>query len=292
MKNCLNVESTVSATSLHLPAYFRLINLVRLPAASGKGIRNEATVYHEDASLRVFWHSCTVDCRLKHGSVVALRGAPNLAHSNESCLPIARLELVEKPVAAINPFLTVPSSWVADRELVQQAAALWEGLGRPLQHLINAVFWDGGRFYRFLTGPASTADHNLRTGSNFRHCVEMTEQAVNLAKGLGNVSLPLVVASALLSDAGKADDFKLSPTGSYCLSERGAKVGYQHTILEWLAVARAKVIVPDELYLSLVHALVASRRSCSGDSSIEGMILSVAHQVGERSRGWGQMQPS
>jgi len=283
MKNRLNVESTVSATTLHLPPYCRLINLVRLPAASGRGIYNEATIYHDNASCRVSWHSSAVDCRLTHGSMVALKGAPNLALSDKVCLPIARLELVDMPVASINPFHTVPPSWVADRRLVRQAAELWERVSRPLQHLINAVFWDGGRFHRFLTGPTSTAKDVFHPGVNFRHCVETAERAANLAKGLDGVSLPLMIASAFLSDAGKADDFRVSPEG-YCLSERGAKVGYQNTILEWLAVARPKVIMPEQLYLSLVHALVAGRRSGSGDSSIEAMILSVARQAGERGR--------
>lgn len=291
MMNCLSVESTVSATIDCLPPYYRLISLMRLPAVSRKGIYNEATVYHDQATLRVSWHSGTVDSRLKYGCLVALKGAPVEALSDEPCLPITRLELVDKPVAAINLFHTVPPSWVADRDILRRAAVLWEQLGRPLQHLINAVFLDGGRFHRFVTGPTSTTDDVGHTGSNFRYCVETAEQAANLARGLDGVSLHVMVTAALLSDAGKADDFRVSPAG-YRLSERGAKVGYQHTILEWLAVARGKVIVPEHQYLSLVHALVAGRHACSGERSIEAMILSVASQIRERSRAEVSLPPS
>jgi hypothetical protein len=62
---------------------------------------------------------------------------------------------LERPEASLNPFDTVPHAWVRDRELVARAGRFWEGLGRPLQHLFNAVFWDPRRFQRYLEGPSS-----------------------------------------------------------------------------------------------------------------------------------------
>ncbi len=60
------------------------------------------------------------------------------------------------------------------------------------------------------------------------------------------------------------------------LSERGRWVGYQHTLLEWLGVARTKSIVPDALYLLLVHVLIACHRPPESPQAIETAILKVA----------------
>ena len=174
--------------------------------------------------------------------------------------------------------MAIPTAWVADRALVQRAAALWEQLGRPFQHLLNAVLWDGGRFYRYVTGPASAADYPWSPGSNFRQAVATAERAALLTRGLDNVSPSVVIAAALLHSAGKADDYRLTMAG-YELSERGYWVGGQHTILEWLAVARARVIVPEAQYLALVHALIAARGGAAHGQSTEAAILAVANRL-------------
>lgn len=272
----------IPAAATELPFHYRLTSLVRLPAASGRGITNEVMLYHDTAPLRVRWHSATVDSRPKRGCLVALRGAQmNVPRNERDCLPIGRLELLDKPVASLNPFHTVPTNWVSDRDTVRRAAVLWEQLSRPFQHLLNAVLWDGGRFYRFVTGPASTADYPWAPGSNFQHAVDTAEQAALLTRGLEGVSPSVVVAAALLHDAGKADDYRLSAEG-YVLSERGYWIGGQHTILEWLAVARARVIVPDNQYLALVHALIAARGNVANGQSTEAAILSVANRMSMR----------
>ena len=69
----------------------------------------------------------------------------------------------------------------------------------------------------------------------------------------------------------------MAPDGrGLALSERGRWVGYQHTLLEWLGVARTKVIVPDALYLLLVHVLIAFHRPPESPQAIETAILKVA----------------
>lgn len=259
------------------PFHYRLTSLIRLPAPSGRGIHNEATLFHEARTLRVSWQSATVDSRLKRGCLVALRGVPSKPLEDD-CLRIVRLELLDKPVASLNPFHTVPSTWVLDRDTVQRAAVLWEQINRPFQHLLNAVLWDGGRFFRYVTGPASTADYPWAPGSNFRQAVATAEQAAQLTHGLESVSPSVVIAAALLHSAGKADDYRLSVAG-YELSERGYWIGSQHTILEWLAVARGQVIVPETQYLALVHALIAARGQAANGQSTEAAILAVANRL-------------
>lgn len=262
----------------NFPVYFRLVSLMRLPGAGKREILNEAVLYHDDAQITACWTSSHVDSRLKRGCCVALRGACINQLSNGR-LPVTRVELIDKPIPAINPFQTVPSAWCADRDLVRRAAVLWGKMGRSLQHLFNAVMWDGGRFYRYITGPIGSSDYPWAPGRNFRHAVAVAEKAAALTYGLSDISNQVLIAAALLHDAGKADDYRLSAEG-YVLSDRGYWIGYQNTILEWLAVARSRVIVSDAQYLALVHALIARRtHGVRNDTSMEATLLATADRL-------------
>jgi 3'-5' exoribonuclease len=133
------------------------------------------------------------------------------------------------------------------------------------------------RFYRYVTGPVSLAEYPAPPGGTFRRAVALAEEAVLLADGLPNVARGVLIAAALLHEVGKADDFRVAADGSgVTLSERGRWVGYQHTLLEWLGVARTKSIVPDALYLLLVHVLIAFHRPPESPQTIETAILKVA----------------
>ena len=268
-----------------LPTIFRLVSIARLPGPNGRGVTNEATLFHEHASLKVVWTSPQVDCRLKRGCYVALRGLDSKTLNNHR-QQIKRLDRLDKALPTVNPFESIPHSWVRDRSWVDRAASLWEQLSRPFQHLVTAVLWDGSRLERFLTGPAALHGYPPYPNGNLRHAVETAEQAMMLAKGMSDVCNSVLIAAAFLHDAGKADDFRLTPErAGYEFSERGRLVGYRHTILEWLAVARCKdgVIVPESQYLALVHVLTATRGAehlgIRGPQIIEATILSVADQV-------------
>lgn len=267
------------------PTYYRLVSITRLPAVHGKAITNLASLYHDQEELLVTWQSPQVDCRLKRGCLVTIRGRKPLALSGDAW-PIQRLDLLENPLPGVNPFETVPSSWVRDRNWIARASELWLQLSRPFQHLLTAVFWDARRFERFLTGPATLTDYRPLPNANLRHAVETAEQAIALAHGLSAVSPSVLIAAALLHDAGKADDYRLTPErNGYSLSERGQLVGSRHTVLEWLAVARGRdgVIVPDSQYLALIHVLTAtpgaSALGIREPQTVEATILSVAHRV-------------
>lgn len=268
-----------------LPTIFRLVSIARLPGPNGRGVTNEATLFHEQASLKVVWISQQVDCRLKRGCYVVLRGLDRKTLNNDR-QQIKRLDRLDKALPTVNPFETIPHGWVRDRSWVDRAASLWEQLSRPFQHLVTAVLWDGSRLERFLTGPAALHGYPPYPNGNLRHAVETAEQAMMLAKGMSDVCNSVLIAAAFLHDAGKADDFRLTPErAGYEFSERGRLVGYRHTILEWLAVARCKdgVIVPESQYLALVHALTATRGAehlgIRGPQIIEATILTVADQV-------------
>lgn len=277
-----------------LPNIFRLVSITRLPGQNGRGVANEAVLFHEQASLKVVWTSQQVDCRLKRGCYVALRGIDSKTLGSD-CQRIKRLDRLDKTLPTVNLFDTIPHSWVRDRSWVHRAALLWEQLSRPFQHLVTAILWDGSRLERFLTGPAALHGYQPYPNGNLRHAVETAEQAKMLANGMADVCNSVLIAAAFLHDAGKADDFRLTPDREgYEFSERGRLVGYRHTILEWLAVARCKdgVIVPESQYLALVHALTATRGAehlgIRGPQIIEATILSVADRVmAEAAWGYG-----
>lgn len=261
------------------PSAYRLVSLIRLPAASRAEVYNEAVIYHEYQSLRVAWHSETVDSSLTHGSIVTLRGEVSNPEANDgACSRIGGLELISRPDPELNIFLTIPASWVPDRNSIQRAAALWDKLSRPFQYLLNSVFWDGGRFYRYVTGPVSTANDAMVSGGDLRQTVAMAERALMLTRGLNDVSTSVVVAAAFLLNAGKADYYHRS-VGGYELSERGYWIGSKYTVLEWLAVARCKVSVPEDQYIALVHTLVAVRGQPAHAQSTEAAILAVANRL-------------
>lgn len=257
-------------------SHFRIVSLIRLPAPDGSGVLNRAALYHDQMQFEVGWCSDHVDTRLTRGCLVAIRGLPvNPVSRGQEPVSIERLELLDKPLVSINPFESVPPTWLGDRASIKLAVQLWETLEWPFRHLLNAVLWDSGRFHRFITGPASAADSPARTGSNFRLAVEAAHQAYGLLHGLPDVSTSVIVLAALLTYIGKADDFRRSE-GVYVLSERGYWVGGQDTIIEWLAVARTKVVIPEAQYLALVHALVAARGKPDDRQSMEAATLTVA----------------
>jgi 3'-5' exoribonuclease len=261
------------------PGFYRLLNLSRLPAKDGQGIHNEAYLYHDDHAVIVSWHSSTVDSRLHYGCLVAVRGMPRNPHRRQQePVPIAGLILLDKPLAAPNLFHTIPPTWVRERATVAAAARLWEDLSRPFQHLLNAVLWEGGRFQRFVTGPASLSEPCRGPGGNFRQAVAAATEARQLMQGMPDVSTPVVIMAAMLTAIGKADDFRFKDR-RYVLTERGYWVGGPTTILEWLAVARSKVIVPEAQYLALVHALVAARGQAEDRRSMEATVLAVATRL-------------
>lgn len=270
-----------------LPAILRIQSIVRLPFDMRHTL-NRAVLFHEQASLTVEWVTRHVDVRLTAGSLVSVRwlGRPV---SRGGAIRISRIVLLDRPDPALNPFDTIPTSWVVERDLVKRAAALWELLPRPFRHLFNAIFWRGDRFYRYLTGPSSLTGHHAERFGNLRHSIEVAERAIDLATRETRVHPGVLILAALLHDAGKADEYRLGRR-QIELSDRGRLVGHRLTVLEWIAVARAlyRVIIPEAHYLGLVHALTSARGvpawlGLREPQSMEAVILSAADRLSGQS---------
>lgn len=269
-----------------LPAIFRVTSLARLPLPEGrKGVYNVAELFHEQACLRVGWMSPNTDTRLQKGSLVSVRWSGNPV-SVDGAIRINRLVVLERPEPALNLFDTLPHGWVKERSLVTQARDLWESLGRPFQHLVNAIFWDSARFHRFIAGPSSLNGHHNEVNGNFRHTLEVARRCASLALGEDCVCVPVLLTAALLHDAGKADEYRMNPKRQKLeMSPRGMLIGHRHTILEWVAVAREKhrVILPEAHYIGLIHVLTAAKGAewlgIRNPLSVEAPILSAADRL-------------
>lgn len=239
-----------------LPRIFRLQSITRLPGQDGE-VFNRAVLFHERASLTVEWLSNRVEAQLTAGSLVAIRwlGRPV---SLGGAVRIARLVALRRAEPELDLFQTVPYNWVRERALVQRASALWQQLPAHFRHLFNAIFWDGRRLHRYLVGASSLSGHHCDLHGNFRHTLEVAEQALRLADGQALACPGVLLIAALLHDAGKADEYRLGGRGLE-LTTRGRLIGHRHTIIEWVAEAAASIRMPQAHYVGLLHALTSAR---------------------------------
>ena len=268
-----------------LPPVFRLQSIERLPGEP-RSVLNRAVLFHERASLCVSWISATVDTRLHIGCLVSVRwlGRPI---SCAGTIQISRLVPMQHPQSGVNVFDTIPTNWVRERTLVARAQELVGQLDPPMQALVNTVFWDGGRFQRFLVGPSSLNGHHNGLHGNLIHSIEVAEQAGRLAQNRPGVAMGTLIAAALLHDAGKSDEYRFdSDRNRFVISDRGALIGHRNTLIEWLGEARLRCPIPlkPERYISLLHALTAVRGAPSWlglrePCSEEAVILSTADRM-------------
>lgn len=290
-----------------LPQCYRLTSIERLPVE--KGYFHRAKLFHEQAAMTVSWTSRHPDTTLTRHCLVSIRWCLHAKDCVGGDLPIARLVRLDRPLPAMNLFETIPTYWVADRDLVSRCRDLWEKLPKEFKHLFNGIFWDGHRFERYLTGPSSlNGHHNVRNG-NFRHCLEVAEQALVNGAPYETSFPPVLIMAGLLHDAGKADEYVFdSSRQRYAMSERGQLIGHKQTILEWIAAAQAKhnVVIPNKNYLSLIHALTATKGAPAWmglrePQSLEASILSkvdrlsgegdLHRKVATKGDGFGQYHP-
>lgn len=291
-------ETPIDPVADRLPRILRLTAIEHMADAQGQ-VWQRAKLFHECAALSVEWCARCADERLQKGVLVSIRWAGQV-RSHGGYLRIARLVPLERAEADVNLFESVPPGWVRDRALVARATALWSALPRPLRHLFNATLWDGARFGRFVTGPSSLRDHHNGRNGNLLHSVEVAEQAMALARGQSLVNAGILVAAALVHDAGKADDYRYDDARQcFRLSDRGVLIGHRDTLQHWIAAAMAqhRVLLEEAQHLALVHALTAAKGAPAWlglrePRSLEATILSVADRLSGEHELFARLAPA
>lgn len=239
----------------------------------------EARLFHQRACLQVTWTARQPDSRLRSETALVRiqwpKRAPTSLHGQ---IHVDRLVYLERPEPTVNLFQTVPYGWVRDRQLVISGIDLLARMPTPLLHLFNAIFWNGGRFHRFCTGPSSLRHHHAEPNGNLRHSIDV---ALRMARELDAASeghrphatgiddparqpwtaeQATAIMVALLHDAGKADEYQARSDGTLGLSARGRLLGHKTTVTEWIAVAKALWVpkLPERQYLALIHGFSAA----------------------------------
>lgn len=200
----------------------------------------------------------------------------------------------------VNLFDTVPYEWVKDREVINQTRALVNGLPTHFIKLINGIFWDYRRFYRFLVGPSSLKGHHNDKHGNLHHSIEVANNALMLAKDRKTICTHVLATAALLHDAGKADEYEFNyQRHCFEISARGVLLGHKLSIVEWIAaaVAQYQIIIPENQLLSLLHALTATKGvpdwvGIREPVSPEANLLSIADRLSGQDDLFTQTMPS
>jgi len=251
-------EQETPANLAMMPRIFRLtsINHVQL---SNKLTRCTASLFHNQVSIKVGWTASQPDIRLKSGDLVSPRWS-GLTTCEGGIIKIGRLILMERAEPWENLFHTIPHGWVKNRELVVQAATLVDLLPRSYRFLLNAIFWDGQRLKRFCTVPSSMNGHHADDHGNLRHAVDVAKMMQQFCQTRELANEGLGILAGFLHDAGKADEYRLSPTGDWKLTDRGKLLGHKITVIEWIAQASTKfnLLMPEAHYMALIHCLTCS----------------------------------
>ncbi len=293
----MNVNQDHAVPIIDLPWLFRLVRLEQAKLPNG-GYRFQASLFHEKASIAVTWVNSKADDRLTTGSLVTPRWTSKTVCTQGQII-VNRLLPVNMP-GNVNLFDTVPYEWVKDREVINQTRALVNGLPTHFIKLINGIFWDYRRFYRFLVGPSSLKGHHNDKHGNLRHSIEVTNNALMLAKDRKIICPHVLATAALLHDAGKADEYEFNyQRNCFEISARGVLLGHKLSIVEWIAaaVAQYQINIPENQLLSLLHALTATKGvpdwvGIREPVSPEANLLSIADRLSGQDDLFTQTMPS
>ena len=293
----INVNQDHAVPIIDLPWLFRLVRIDQEKLPNG-GYRFQASLFHEKVSIAVTWINSKADDRLTAGSLVTPRWTSKTVCTQGQII-VNRLLPVNMP-ANINLFDTVPYEWVKDRKVINQARSLVNELPTHFVKLVNGIFWDYRRFYRFLVGPSSLKGHHNDKHGNLRHSIEVANNSLMLAKTRKIICPHVLATAALLHDAGKADEYEFNyQRNCFEISARGALLGHKLSIVEWIAaaVAQYQINIPENQLLSLLHALTATKGvpdwvGIREPVSPEANLLSIADRLSGQDDLFTQTMPS
>jgi len=250
-----NNKQNQSAIAIVPENIYRLIE-VSQSQIDGNQTQFTATIFNNMESLKVCWAANYHELRIKEGDLVSPRWPATMAFEN-GALKIHHLAHLKRPEPMLNLFRTVPAEWVDDVDLINEGIDLVEKIPGNYRHLFNAIFWDGQRFKRYCTLPATIDGHHSEDNGNLRHSIEVAKDIWQLSQYREMEVDGLGVLVGLLHDAGKADSFYLNEDGEWKLNGFGNYLDHKLMVNEWItqAVVKFDLVLSKAYYWAIFHCL-------------------------------------
>lgn len=197
---------------------YRLSSISRLPHPEC-GQRVLAKLWRNSHAVNVEWWSANTDPRLLVGCLVLVKGAM-LRVNEDRQLIFGSLQCVDSPNSELNLFQTIPEDWHVNPSSCAAASKLWESLPASHRQLFNQLFWDVGRFKRYLTAIRDTSTRVPVL--HFDWVIEATKNSLVGSEDDSPQGCADLILTGLLLDAGSLER---RPPNSYI------------SLLEWLLLA-------------------------------------------------------
>lgn len=220
-----------------------------------------ATLFYHGQWIPVCWTASSKNPNLRENALVRPYSMSQVANEGGR-FEIGALGVLARPERDVCLFRTIPVGWGVPQELLDRMAWLVNELPAGYRHLLNAIFWDEGRLYRFCSAPASISHHHAYRHGLISHTVEVAEIAMRMCSAeWASADRALTLLAALLHDAGKADEYEHRPGSGWIMTDRGRLLGHDMTIVQWTTVAAAhpSLNISNEALMALLHVLTACR---------------------------------
>jgi 3'-5' exoribonuclease len=186
--------------------------------------------------------------------------------------------------------LFLPASRRAQAEMVAELRAHVDSLAQPWRRLVAHILLDPAFLPAFAASPAARTMHHAYVGGLLEHTLSMAALADLLANHYQMVDRDLLLAGALLHDAGKVSEYNVSSNFTY--SDDGRLVGHilRAVIMVEQAAAELGDIEAGQLR-ELVH-LVASHHgklewgSPVAPKTLEAVLLHQIDLLDSRTQGF------
>jgi 3'-5' exoribonuclease len=217
------------------------------------------------------WHDVEVlDQRFGEGDAVRILGRVERFRER----PQLEVRTVE-PAPDVDPGSLAPAA----RRDVDELEGFLEFLGGEITHeglakLVGRFLDDGAFRARLRSLPATPDGHHSYAGGLLEHTVAVATLCREAAEIHARLRSDLVLAAALLHDAGRTDELGAGPL--YLPTAEGALLGHVHLGLR-LIEARASALT-GEVRAELLHA-VASHHDARAARTAEAAVLYHANQL-------------
>lgn len=224
----------------------------------------------------IFWDVPEhIDSWVRPGTAVLVTGKLT-TYKNALQITTTDLDVWQKP--DMSEFL--PASNRPRHEMTEELHRRIEQLDAPWQELVAKVLLAPDFFPRFIEAPAARRMHHAYVGGLLEHTLSMATLSLILADHYPHVDEDLLLAGALLHDAGKTLEYDIGD--GFYFSDDGRLVGHIVRTVTMVEKAAAELDhFPPENLRHLVHLLVSHHGTKEYGSPVVPKTLEAVllHQV-------------